>query len=203
MSISAVLSSRRHELGLTLKEVALAVGVSEATVQRWESGNIKNLRQDKIAKLAEALKISPSTLMGWDIPDSIPVTSVQRIPVVGSVYAGVGGIAQADFQGYEPAYNLEGNGDYRYFVVKGDSMSPGIMPGDLALVRLQDDVECGELAVVIVNGEEGLIKRVQKQHGSIVLVSANAAEYPPRVFIGSDMNEVKIWGRVMEVKRKY
>lgn len=82
MSLPEVLYSRRKELGLTLKEIAEMVDVSEATVQRWESGNIKNLRQDKIY----------------------------------------------------------------YFIVKGDSMMPDIHPGDLALVRLQDEVECGEQA---------------------------------------------------------
>ena len=65
MSIADIIKQRRIELNLTLKEVAIKVGVAEATVQRWESGNIKNLRQDKISKLAEALKCSPQHLMGW------------------------------------------------------------------------------------------------------------------------------------------
>lgn len=61
-----VLASRRKELGLTLAQIADAVGVTEATVQRWESGNIKQLRKKNIIKLAGVLKTSPSTLMGWD-----------------------------------------------------------------------------------------------------------------------------------------
>lgn len=66
MTLSYVLKTRRKELGLTLLDIAKMVGVTEATVQRWESGNIKNLRHNRIVKLAEALEVQPSTLMGWD-----------------------------------------------------------------------------------------------------------------------------------------
>lgn len=65
MSLSSVLKKRRKELGLTLAQIADRVGVSEATVQRWESGNIQNIRYGKIDALAEVLGISPIALMGW------------------------------------------------------------------------------------------------------------------------------------------
>lgn len=57
---------RRSELHLTLEDIGNAVGVSKATVLRWENGEIKNLRRDKIAKLAKVLKVSPAYLMGWE-----------------------------------------------------------------------------------------------------------------------------------------
>jgi len=66
MSLAKVLKSRRSELGYTLLEIADKMGVSEATVQRWESGNIKSLRQGRISQLAEILKVSPAVLMGWE-----------------------------------------------------------------------------------------------------------------------------------------
>lgn len=55
----------RTELGLTMRELSLKIGVTEATVSRWESGNIANMRRDKIADLAEALQTTPAYLMGW------------------------------------------------------------------------------------------------------------------------------------------
>lgn len=67
-NISSVLKSRRKELGLTLAQIAAQIGVTEATVQRWESGNIKSLRHERIAKLAEILGVAPAVLMGWDEP---------------------------------------------------------------------------------------------------------------------------------------
>lgn len=56
----------RLNLGATLEEIGNAVGVSKATVKRWESGEIANIRRDKIYKLAVALHTTPSYLMGWD-----------------------------------------------------------------------------------------------------------------------------------------
>ena len=69
-NISSVLKAKRKELGLTLAQIAEKIGVTEATVQRWESGNIKSLRHERIAKLADILGVTPSVLMGWDRTNS-------------------------------------------------------------------------------------------------------------------------------------
>ena len=66
MEIKDLLKMRRLELGLTLAEVAKMVGVSEATVSRWETGNIANMKRSRIALLAKALQVSPSIIMGWE-----------------------------------------------------------------------------------------------------------------------------------------
>lgn len=68
MEIKDILKNRRIELGLTMKEVSEIVGVSEATISRWESGDIANMRRDKIAALANALQMSPAVIMGWEQP---------------------------------------------------------------------------------------------------------------------------------------
>lgn len=60
----------RKQQGLTLEEVGNRVGVGKSTVRKWENGQIANMRRDKIALLAAALGVSPSTLMGWDEPES-------------------------------------------------------------------------------------------------------------------------------------
>ena len=64
--IGLFISKRRAEIGLTMKEIADAVGVSEATVSRWEAGEIKNMRRDRIAKLADILKVSPVEILGME-----------------------------------------------------------------------------------------------------------------------------------------
>ena len=66
MKANEVIRMRRKELKMTLKEVANAVGVSEATVSRWESGDIKNMRRDKIATIARVLDVPPAVLMDWE-----------------------------------------------------------------------------------------------------------------------------------------
>ncbi|MGN1030881.1 MAG: helix-turn-helix domain-containing protein [Butyricicoccaceae bacterium] len=65
MSISERIRQRRLELGLTLEQVGSRAGISKATVQRYECGNIQNMRQDKIQKLADALEVTPAWLMDW------------------------------------------------------------------------------------------------------------------------------------------
>lgn len=66
ISIGALLKQRRKELSLTQRQIAQEVGVTEATVSRWESGDIDNMRRDKIAGLANALKMSPLLIMGME-----------------------------------------------------------------------------------------------------------------------------------------
>ncbi len=58
--------NRRVELKKTLEDIGREVGVSKTTVQRWESGNISNMRRDKIVKLAAALEVSPTELIGYE-----------------------------------------------------------------------------------------------------------------------------------------
>lgn len=66
VKLKDILHKRRMELGLTLKEIADRIGVTEATVQRWESGAIVNIRSNRLTMLAEILQISPTELMGWE-----------------------------------------------------------------------------------------------------------------------------------------
>ncbi len=70
MDFKSKLKQKRQELNLTLEELAKKVGVSAATIQRYESGEIKNLRNDKIKRLADALGVTPNYLMDWGEEDS-------------------------------------------------------------------------------------------------------------------------------------
>ncbi|MCR4622635.1 MAG: helix-turn-helix domain-containing protein [Clostridiales bacterium] len=66
MDLGKKIYQLRKEKGLTLEEVGNRVGVGKSTVRKWESGQIANMRRDKIDKLAAALGVSPSYLMGWE-----------------------------------------------------------------------------------------------------------------------------------------
>ena len=72
MEIKDILRAKRIELGLTIYEVADAVGVRAATVSRWESGDIENMRRDKIEALAKVLGISPLVILGYEQPIDVP-----------------------------------------------------------------------------------------------------------------------------------
>lgn len=118
-NLSTVLKQRRKEMGMTLAQIADIMGVAEATVQRWESGNIKTIRHDKIAKLAELLKVSPAVLMGWDAEpsDAIPfpeptiAKDVVTFCPIGTVAAGYDEVAYEEYSNEPveiPAHYLGG-----------------------------------------------------------------------------------------------
>lgn len=66
MKVQDIIKRRRLELNLTLKDVAKALGVAEATVSRYESGEIQNMGIDKVEALSRVLRCSPGYLMGWE-----------------------------------------------------------------------------------------------------------------------------------------
>ena len=111
---------------------------------------------------------------------------------------------QEEFSGKEPAFGLKVPGEYRYVRVEGDSMSPKILEGALALVHLQPDVESGELAIVILAGEEAMLKQVIKgpSNGCISLNSFNPA-YPPRIIAKEQLDTLLIYGKIAGITRSF
>lgn len=79
MTIGQIIYNRRKELGLTLQEVGEYVGVGKSTVKKWESGLIANMRQDKIVLLANALQISPVSLITGNIIFETPKVNDEHI----------------------------------------------------------------------------------------------------------------------------
>jgi repressor LexA len=209
MTISDRIKEMRTKRGLTLKQLAEKIDKAEATVQRYESGNIRNLKNDTIAQIAHILKCSPAYLMGWtDIENSKMETArpygFNKFRVIGTVKAGPNGIAYEDKDGFEL---FDGHYDPEsHFVlrVNGDSMvGDGIFEDDIVLIEEKNDIEFnGQVAVAIVNGEEGTLKHIYKTNESITLQSSNPI-YPPRTFVGEEMNSVRIAGIVVEMKRRF
>lgn len=101
MDTKKILKEQRIKLGLTMKQVSEAVGVSESTISRWESGAIANMTREKIVLLSQALKISPSVIMGWskeEKEDTIFILDDYKyfeVPRFESIAAGLGVIADS------------------------------------------------------------------------------------------------------------
>jgi repressor LexA len=210
----------REETGKSQGEVAKLIGISRPAYVAYETGRsnpsrkVKELstlfnvsidyilgRSDSRSLLEDARKQIPSSVYKYfnEVP---PPTDNIKIPIIGSVKCGYEGLAYEYLDGYVMIDNNAYRGDIKAFRCYGDSMSGiGIYDGDIAIVRIQEDIDCGELAIVIVNGDEGMLKRVRKQEGAIILESANPA-YPPRVFTGEDMNKVRVVGKVIEIRRQ-
>ena len=204
------LKQRRIELGLTMLEVAKLVGVSEATISRYESGNIKNMRKDRIAKYARALKVPPSTFLELEDKSESHLTptdiraNTKPVPLVGRVAAGLSCHAEDNIEGYilTDCELLHEGYDYFWLTVKGDSMEPELHDKDLVLVREQDTLDTECYAVVRIDGEDGVVKRVRIDRDRITLTSVNPY-YPPRVFEHEQMNDIAIVGKVVQSKRTY
>ena len=201
------IKNRRKELGITLEDIGNYVGVSKGTVQRWETGGISNMRRDRIKKLSEILKISPDMLLGdaeEKQTEENSTAATVKIPVIGTVAAGVPITAQEDITGWEevPAEWVK-NSTMFALKLKGDSMEPRMAEGDIVIVKQQSDVESGEIAIVMVDGE-ATCKKVVKHSDGVVLVSNNP-KYSPMFFTLKDIEEknITVLGRVTELRVKF
>lgn len=214
-SVGKLIYDRRTELGITQKEVADFVGVSEATVSRWESGHIDNMRRDRIAALSKILRLSPLAIMGIDdtdlstrLPDMVPIDArTFRVPIVGRVAAGRPIVADEEIVGYEYIDNRYSKDGHEYFGLRivGKSMEPTIMDGDIVIVRRQNYVENGEIAIVLIDGEEATAKEVKESADGITLIGHNAAVYTPHFYSAQEVKNlpVQIIGRVVQSIRKF
>ena len=201
MEIKDILKNRRTELGLTQLDVANAVGVSEATVSRWESGDIANMKRSRIASLASVLKMSPSIIMGWNEEDEahmpsniIPMPAMRKVPLVGSIACGTPILAEENLDGtVEAPDHVRADFALR---CKGDSMiNARIFDGDIVYIRQQESVEHGEIAAVLI-GDEATLKRVYIYDDCISLEAENP-QYKPMVYRGEEMNNIRILGKAV------
>ena len=207
MSLHDDIKQRRIELGLTMADVAQSVGVSEATISRWESGDIANMKRDKIVSLAKALHVSPSFIMGWDEPETEDIVSsnkynnvfpikTHKIPLLGDIACGEPIFASED----KESYVLAGTDIRADFCLRacGDSMiNASIYDGDIVFIREQPMVEKGEIAAVIIN-DEATLKRVYyyPEQNKIILNPENPA-YEPFVYVGEELNSIRILGKAI------
>lgn len=192
---------------LTQQELAKLTNLSRSYIAGLER-NAYNPSLSTLQAIAQVLSVSVDVLLGNDVdPNKLanylgPVIENKKIPIIGSVKCGTNGLAYEYLEGYVFVDDSL-TGDVTAFVCKGDSMKDiGISDGDIAIVRRQCTIENGELAVVIINGEEGTLKRV-RYHDSVMILEASNPAYPPRVFSGKEMNDVQIFGKVIQVRKNF
>lgn len=148
----------------------------------------------KIQEVSEAEK---NYSFSMNSINKIPDNSLVRIPILGTVAAGIPLYAEQNVFGYEDVpRSLVKSGEYFFLIVQGDSMTGSrIFPGDKVLIRRQSIVENGEIALVLVNGDEATLKRVKYLNDKAILLPDNPS-YEPMVYPISD---VQIIGYVTQV----
>lgn len=205
MDIKDLIKKKRLEKGLTMKELGAKVGVSDATISRWESGEIENMKRNGIIKLGKVLDIEPSELMGWNV---VPIKKedltekYRRISVYGTVPAGVPIEALQDIVDFEDISLEDFNPNYEYIGLKvhGDSMYPKYLEGDTIIVEINPSPENNMDCVIYVNGYNATLKTlIYNTDGTITLKPLNA-NYPPKTY-GKKDDEIKVLGIVREIRR--
>lgn len=196
MDLGAKLKNRRLELGLTLEEVGNIVGVSKSTVMKWETGDIENMRRDKIALLAKALKVPILWVMGIE---DIGTYNTKKVPLLGCIAAGEPILVREEHEAYmEVGHDVDIDFCLR---VEGDSMVDArILDGDLVFIRRQPVVENGEIAAILIDNEVTL-KRFYKNNGGIILKPENN-NYQPRYYTEKDFKDIKILGKAIFFQSK-
>lgn len=192
---------RRKEIGLSAERVAEILGVSPATIYRYENGDIEKVPGDRLGPIADALKTTPAFLMGWDdIADSsfpgniIPMPEMRKIPLIGSIACGAPILAEEHVEEYIDIPRHV-HADFA-LSCKGDSMiNARIFDGDIVYIRQQPSVDNGEIAAVLIDGEATL-KRV-KLHSNRIILEPENPMYDPLVYRNEEMNSVRILGKAV------
>ena len=189
---------------ITAAELSRRLGVNEGTISNYKKGTYEP-KQRRLESIATILNVSIPWLMGADVPmDNTtpiipngfqPVPSTTKKPRLGVISCGDPIDTPENFDGYDDVPDMF-DCDFT-LVCEGDSMiGARICDGDIVYIKQQPTIENGQIAAVLIDGEEKLLKRVYITEESIILQAENPA-YPPRSYHREDMNRVSIIGKVV------
>lgn len=204
MKIGDRIKSLRNALNISQTELANRVGTTKQNIYKYENGIITNIPSDKVEQIAMILETTPAHLMGWDeepasikesmegIENIIPLPKTHKIPLLGNIACGEPITAVENIDTYVDMPDCV-SADFA-LTCKGDSMIDArIYNGDIVYIREQPEVENGEIAAVLIDGEATL-KRVYYQRNKIILQPENK-KYEPLVYVGEEILDVRILGK--------
>lgn len=200
----------KHYMNLynkTRTEVCKDLGFVYSTFSDWLNAK-KYPRIDKIEMMANYFHVSKANLVerqGTSNLESNRLKGVQ-IPVLGRVVAGVPLEAVEEILDYEEITpELAATGEFFALQIRGRSMEPRMLEGDVVIVRKQDDVESGDIAIVLVNSDEATVKKIKKMSTGITLIATNISVYEPHFYSNEEIEAlpVQILGKVVELRGKF
>lgn len=188
------------EKSMSISELARRTGMAKSAVSRYFN-RTREFPLNRVDEFAKALGVRPEYILGIDFPkpdNLVYPQKVIKIPVIGTIAAGTPITAEQNIEEYIPILSsMAPSGDLISLNINGDSMSPGIPNNSCVVVRLQADVEDGEVAAVMLNGNtEATLKRVKRQNGIMLLISDNP-KYQP-IVVTKD-NPAMIIGKAVKV----
>lgn len=220
-SFNQRLKALRLSKELSQQVLADKIGISKSSVNMYERGE-REPGIETLEAFADFFNVDMNYLLGKDdvIRNRIFVSYrsdshdhtlannpsiVTQIPVFGSVAAGIPIEAITDIEDYEEiTEDLARTGEFAALRIKGNSMEPKFSAGDVVIVRLQENADNGDIAIVLVNGDEATCKKIKRTPEGIMLISTNPA-YEPMFYSNRDIEEkpVRIWGKVIELRAKF
>lgn len=199
--VATRMQQRREQLGLTLDDIALEIGVARSTIQRYEKGTIEKLKLPVIEAIANVLQVDPAWLVGksddpgvvtaFPSDNILPFPAMKSVPLIGTIACGEPILAAENIEcDVEMPEHVKADFALR---CKGDSMiNARIYDGDIVYIRQQPTVDDGQIAAVLVD-DEATLKRVYFYPDHVVLEPENP-QYRPLSFWESDMEHVRILG---------
>lgn len=195
------LRQARLAKGLTQRQVAAHIGINQNTYSYWETGRSR-VDTAALPQLAALFGVSVDYLLGHSGEES---PKGVKIPVLGRVAAGIPIEAVEDILDYEEiSPQMAAQGEFFALQVKGRSMEPRMQEGDIIICKKQADVETGDVAVVLVNGDDATVKKIKKTAAGLYLIPTNPA-FDPLYFTYDEVisRPVSIIGKVVELRAKY
>lgn len=199
--------------GLTQSDLCNKTKIPKSAMSQYLSGAFKP-KDKRTFIIAKALNVSEAWLMGYDVPmqneeayitniksnikNIIPLPKTSKKPRLGVIACGEPILAQENIEDYDEVPE-----DIRCdftLICSGDSMiNARINNGDIVYIREQPQVENGEIAACLVDGEfetKATLKRFYKYDDKIILQAENPA-YPPFVYVNEEMNRVRVIGKAV------
>lgn len=164
------LNQLREEQDVSISELARRVGMAKSGVSRYFN-HTREFPINRAPAFAKALHIKTEDLLGLE---PINQNKPRMVPLLGTIAMGAPITAEQNIEKYIPEYMMDRYADDTLFALRcqGDSMYPLLPNGAIAIIRQQADVEDGEVAAVLINGEATL-KKVLHVGKTVVLRPAN------------------------------
>lgn len=194
----------RISRNLTQNKLAEELGISKSTISMYENGN-REPDFETLELIADYFNVNLGSLISKRTPQNTRITNGVLVPVLGYVRAGIPIEAVEEILDYEEiSQEMASKGEYFALSIKGDSMEPKISEGDVVIVRKQSIVENGELAVVLVNGNDATVKKFYMNENGVSLISTNPT-YDPFYYTKEQVENlpVQIIGKVIELRAKF
>ncbi|MDR3259130.1 MAG: XRE family transcriptional regulator [Fusobacteriaceae bacterium] len=196
----------RLKRGYTLAYMADNIGITEATMQRIESGYIKNVKYEYIVEIARICNVTPQFLFGWELEEkSLKKVDIEKFDPSDILLLDnlnnnefIIGEENADYLNNE---NNDNKAEYAFKAKDNSMIGARIEKGDIVFIKKQDSLNNGDIALLIIENEITL-KRIFYEKDKIILTSENP-NYNPIIFEKNQSINLKIIGKIISVLHKF